>query len=105
MELTLQATEFEAQSRKFGDPEETVVRTLPLRLVSAHAAMFFNAMRQADRAYARTNWAVKQQQLTFRGQNEMADGFEATYGGLKKFLFGESSEKTAGEIGREMGIA
>lgn len=105
MELALQAGEFEAQSKQFSEPAEFVVRKLPLRLVSAQSANLLNALRQADRAYARTNAAVHEFRLTFEGQHEMASGFLSVYGGLKHFLFGESAGKTADELGKEMGIA
>lgn len=76
MELTLQGVDFEAQSSDIGEPTEPEIRTLPLRLISAQSAMLFNAMKQADRAYARTNWTVQQGNMTHRRQNEMAQGFE-----------------------------
>lgn len=104
MEIALQASEFGTQSSEFSEHGEGEVRKLELRLISAESSMLFNALRQVDLSYARTNFAIEQTQLTHRRQGEMAEGFEIAYAGLKKYLFAKQPTKTADELGREMGI-
>lgn len=105
MEIASQAVEFDAESSEFSDLGDVQIRTLPLRLVSVESAMLFNSLKQADKVYGRTNWAVQEGKLTMRRQTELAEGFEIAYGGLKRFLFGREKVMTAGELGKEMGIA
>lgn len=106
MEVALQAADLESRSSQFTEAGEPQTRLVPLRIVSAEASMLFNSMKQADRCYGRLNWARTQMQLTERQMEEIVEGYEIAYGDLKRFLFkANDSTKTAGELGKDMGIS
>jgi hypothetical protein len=105
MELALQAEEMKSKSTEFADMGEPEATTVPIRIVSPQTAMLFQSLKQADETYARLNLAYAQSRLTDRARSEIALGFEDAYSDLKRSLFNfGASNKTASELGKEMGI-
>jgi hypothetical protein len=80
------------------------VREVPMRLICSEAASLYKAFIQADQAYARLNHGLARGVI---GVNEVYDytgDFEAGISGIKLFLGGGASTKTAHELGAEEGI-
>jgi hypothetical protein len=108
-EMLLQSEKMEARSKAFGsestgdDPKTT---DMLIRLVSAEAASLFRSLMWADEAYACLNQAHKQSRVTQQEEVGIVEGFESAFSALKRFVFAKSdSNKSAGDLGKEMGIS
>lgn len=105
LELALQTADMTSECKAYEPNGSTATQSIPVRIVCAEAASFLNTLKQADASYAIINWGYEHKQITDRRRNELTMGFEAAYGDLRTFLFGKpKSNKTAGEIAKEMGI-
>lgn len=106
LELSLQSASLKAESTNFSDDPNPTIRELPIRIVSPESAMLYQALKEADKVYARLGFAYREHQITERSFNERCHSFESAYSDLKRYIIGiATSNKTAAEIGQEKGIS
>lgn len=108
LELMLQAEEMRSLLEEFEEADDAEPTIMSVRIVSHETAMLFQALKQADPLYTKLNRAFSKSQITSRRQAELMCGFERAFADVKLVLFSshtKPSNKTAGELGKEMGIS
>lgn len=106
LEIALQVTSLAAECKEYEAFDETDVRKVNLRMVSAESAILYKAMKEADALHARLNYAHKSGLITLAKRADLTYGFDAAMADLERFVYGAKSKKnkTAQEIGQEIGI-
>lgn len=107
VDFVLQGEMFDGESSTYEMTREIeVLNIVPLRVVSSEANLLLRTFVTADKAMARLKCAVSDGLINEDGRTQMFQGFITPYMDLKNYVLGtRKSEKTADELGKELGVA
>lgn len=104
-EVRLQADLLVDECKAFAEPPKDDGMVVPVRLVSPAAASLFRALVIADGAFARLNYAVKQNELAQNLVHSYTQPFENAFSDLKMYCSKRNQEqKSALELASAQGI-